>query len=85
MEINKGFVYIMASKRNGTLHIGVTNNLIRRVAEHISGINKGFTNRYSCQDVSILRTVFFLCNRYKKRKTAEKLETCVENSTDRTK
>lgn len=28
MEINKGFVYIMASKRNGTLHIGVTNNLI---------------------------------------------------------
>lgn len=28
MEINKGFVYIMASKRNGTLYIGVTNNLI---------------------------------------------------------
>ena len=47
MEINKWPVYIMASKRNGTLYIGVTNNRIRRVAKHISGINKGFTNRYS--------------------------------------
>ena len=37
----------MASKRNGTLYIGVTNNLIPACSGHISGINKGFTNRYS--------------------------------------
>jgi putative endonuclease len=40
------YVYILASKRNGTLYIGVTNNLERRIAEHKSGIIKGFTQRY---------------------------------------
>lgn len=41
------FVYILASKRNGTLYIGVTNNLRRRYEEHKEGVVKGFTNRYS--------------------------------------
>ena len=40
------FVYILASKRNGTLYIGVTNNLIRRVLEHKDKIIKGFTYKY---------------------------------------
>lgn len=40
------FVYILASKRNGTLYIGVTDNLMRRVAEHKSDINTGFTQKY---------------------------------------
>lgn len=56
MEIHKGFVYIMASKRNGTLYIGVTNNLARRVAEHKAGINKGFTSRYN-----VKRLVYYEC------------------------
>ncbi len=41
-----GWVYIMASKRNGTLYIGVTNDLVRRVHEHRSGITKGFVAKY---------------------------------------
>jgi len=40
------FVYIMASGRNGTLYVGVTNDLLRRVAEHKAGKADGFTKKY---------------------------------------
>ncbi len=42
-------VYIMASKRNGTLYTGVTSNLARRVHEHREGLTPGFTTRYGCK------------------------------------
>jgi putative endonuclease len=40
------FVYILASRRNGTLYIDMTNDLPRRVWEHRTGVVPGFTNRY---------------------------------------
>ncbi len=40
------FVYILASQRNGTLHIGVTNNIARRIYEHKNDLIKGFTEKY---------------------------------------
>jgi len=39
-------VYILASQRNGTLYIGVTSNLIKRVWQHKSGEVPGFTSEY---------------------------------------
>ena len=40
------FVYMLASKKNGTLYTGMTSNLVRRIYEHKEGLVKGFTKRY---------------------------------------
>ena len=42
-----GYVYIMASGRNGTLYIGVTNDLVKRASEHRNGVVAGFTRKYN--------------------------------------
>lgn len=39
-------VYIMSSRKNGTLYIGVTTNLVKRVWEHRNSVVVGFTQRY---------------------------------------
>ena len=49
--MKEAWVYILASKRNGTLYVGVTSNLARRIHEHREGLLEGFTKRY---DVKML-------------------------------
>jgi putative endonuclease len=44
--MNVYFVYILASRRNGTLYTGVTNDLIRRVQEHREGLASKFTSKH---------------------------------------
>jgi len=43
-----GYVYIMASKRNGTLYLGVTSDLVRRVWAHRNGVGSVFTTTHGC-------------------------------------
>jgi putative endonuclease len=40
------FVYVLASRRNGTLYVGVTSDLAKRVQEHREGLVPGFTRKY---------------------------------------
>jgi putative endonuclease len=45
-NMNQSYVYILSSKRNGTLYIGVTSDLIKRIFEHKQDIIDGFTKQY---------------------------------------
>jgi putative endonuclease len=44
-----GYVYLMASRRNGTLYLGVTSDLPQRVHQHRNGQADGFSKRYGCR------------------------------------
>lgn len=46
MDTKLYFVYILASKRNGTLYIGMTGNLLKRVDQHKNNLVQGFTAKY---------------------------------------
>lgn len=47
MRSKQPYVYILASKRNGTLYIGVTSNLIQRIWQHKNDQVQGFTKKYN--------------------------------------
>lgn len=47
MRGNSFFVYILATRKDGPLYTGVTNDLVRRAMEHRSHAIKGFTSRYN--------------------------------------
>ncbi len=50
------YVYLLSSKKNGTLYVGVTNDLMRRVGEHKLGLIEGFTNKYKINKLVYFET-----------------------------
>ncbi len=52
------YIYILASKRNGTLYVGVTNDLLRRVYEHKNNLIEGFTKKYGVHKLVYFEETF---------------------------
>jgi putative endonuclease len=48
-RVKPGYVYIMASGKNGTIYIGVTSDLAKRAWEHREGVVPSFTKQYGCK------------------------------------
>jgi len=68
------YVYILASQRNGTLYIGVTNNLSRRVWEHKNKIIKGFTEKYNIDKLVYYELFQEICQAIYREKQLKKWE-----------
>jgi putative endonuclease len=49
--VKAGYVYIMASGKNGTIYLGVTSHLAKRVYEHREGLVAGFTREHGCKNL----------------------------------
>jgi len=49
--VSQYYVYILASRKNGTLYIGVTNDLLKRVYDHKNNLIEGFTKKYGVHDL----------------------------------
>jgi putative endonuclease len=65
-------VYILASKRNGTLYIGVTANLIKRVYEHKNHLVDGFTKKYNVHNLVYYETTEDISSAIKREKQIKK-------------
>jgi putative endonuclease len=65
-------VYILASKRNGTLYIGVTNDLLKRVYDHRSGLVEGFTKKYKVHNLVYYEIYRDICDAITREKRMKK-------------
>lgn len=66
------YVYILASQRNGTLYIGVTNDLERRVYEHKHKRNEGFTKKYGVDKLVYFEETDDICAAIHREKRLKK-------------
>ncbi|HEV2550180.1 MAG TPA: GIY-YIG nuclease family protein [Stellaceae bacterium] len=76
-------VYILASRRNSTLYIGITTNLARRAFEHRSHAVPGFTQRYAVDRLVYVEFHDRVADSILREKTAQTLETRVEDCAHR--
>ncbi len=66
------YVYILASKRNGTLYIGVTNDPLKRVYEHKKNLIEGFTSKYQVHQLVYYETASEVTAVLRREKQLEK-------------
>lgn len=66
------YLYILTNKKNGTLYIGVTNNLERRMFEHKNKLVEGFTKKYSLDKLIYFETFQYVNDAIKREKNMEK-------------
>jgi putative endonuclease len=83
MGARQFYVYIFANRIGGTLYIGVTNDLVRRVGEHKLKLIESFTEKYH-----VVRLVYFEQfddpeNAIKREKRLKKMESGMEDTIDR--
>ena len=77
----KFWVYIIGSK-SGTLYVGMTNNIERRIWEHKNGVIEGFTSKYDCHRLLYLESFDDVRNAIDREKQLKGLEAREEGSAD---
>ena len=70
--MKSGYVYIMANHKNGTLYIGVTSDIIKRVYEHKNSFVEGFTSTYSVEKLVYFEVFDDIVNAIAREKTLKK-------------
>lgn len=71
-NVHQYYVYLLASKIRGTLYIGMTNDLQRRVYEHKTGIQKGFTQKYGVSRLVYFETYQYVSEAIEREKNMKK-------------
>ena len=77
-------VYIMASKRNGTLYTGVTGDLLARVWQHKNNTTEGFTKKYSIHTLVYVESHEDMLSAIKREKQIKEMAPSMETGTHRT-
>lgn len=66
------YVYILFSKKNGTLYVGVTTDLVKRVYEHKNKFVEGFTKRYNVDKLGYIWNIWWYFNSNRKGKALKR-------------
>ncbi len=72
MNEKLSYVYILASKKNGVLYIGVTSNLINRIYQHKKGLLEGFTKKYKIKSLVFYETYGDIQEAFRREKQLKK-------------
>jgi putative endonuclease len=80
MKLHLYYVYILSSNNNNAIYVGITNDLARRVYEHKSKLNAGFTSKYNINKLVYYETFDFIDLAIKREKQIKKYPRDRKNS-----